>query len=228
MAHFDSLLRLDRRDLEFIWLLTAGWDQVGLRSTTPLSRRVFLVDTGADEDLILALRIGAAAAGFQVLDVPRSVLANPRSILERLAPVADCFAIADSTGAFQFLHEQDAVPVFTVEEQGGSPVKVLGHLYRWYMTVQPLRGLRVVWEGEPEPALRSWCEATAVVPLDVTHVGERDYVDAAAVAAVRAVGSEGTFRRLRDVPEHDVAASQPLGVRTLACTFAAVLEHSWQ
>jgi len=226
MAHFNSLLRLDRRDLEFIWLLTAGWDQVGLHSTTPLSRRLFLVDTGVDEDLVLAFRIGAAAAGFHVLDVPASILAAPASILERIGSVADGIALADRTGAFDFLHGQGAVPVVTVEEARGAPVHVLGHLYRWFVTGKPMRGLRVVWQDSPQPALRSWCEATAVVPLDVTHVGETDYVDGENLHAVRRAGQQGTFRRLRTVPDHDVTASQPLGVRTLACTFAALLEHA--
>lgn len=226
MAHVDSLLPFGRRDLEFIWLLTAGWDQVGLRSTTPLSRRIFLIDSGVDEDLVLALRIGAAAAGFQVLDVPASALRAPETILDRLGPVADLFAVADRSGAVDFLHDQEDVPVLSLEERGGAPVRVLGQLYRQYAAGRPLRGLRVVWDGEPEPALRSWCQATAVVPVEVTHVGAQDYVPPADLAAVRAAGQQGAFRRLRERPEFDLDARAPLGVRTLACTIAAVLEHT--
>lgn len=226
MAHFDSLLPLSRRDLEFIWLLTAGWDEVGLRPASLPTKRLFLLDTVGDPSQRLAVQLGANAAGYQVIDVPAALPAD--RILPVVGEVADVFAVADDGDRSDAILRQDQVPVVVVQRGGGGPLHVLGHLFRWYMAGHPLRGLRVVWEGAPTATLTSWCEATGAIPLQVTQVGERDHVDPALLARLAGEGQQGQFRRLRTVPVHDVEASEPLGVRTLACTIAAVLDHTQQ
>lgn len=224
MAPITSLLHVDRRDLEFLWLLTAGWEDANLRPARPADRRLFLVDTVGDPLQRLALQLGALAAGFQLLDVPDGLEAD--RILTEIGPVADAFALADDTGRFDALHEQDGVPVLTVSRGGGGALEVLAHLYRWYSAGRPLRGLRVVAHTDSPETLTAWCEATRQIPVQVTHVGERDVVSAALLEELRAGGQQGQFRRLRNVPAHDVDATVRPDLRTLACTVAAVLEFS--
>ncbi|MGM0384754.1 MAG: hypothetical protein ACQERF_02065, partial [Actinomycetota bacterium] len=124
------------------------------------------------------------------------------------------------------LYEQDKIPVLTVQRSGGGPLDVLAHLYRWYMAGQPLQGLRVIWQGPATATLTAWCEVTREVPLQVTHVGERDEVPPRLLQDLRQAGQRGEFRRLRTVPDHDVDATPRPDVRTLACTIAAVLEFT--
>lgn len=224
MAHVHSLLPLSRSDLEFIWLLTAGWDDADLRSTRSTTKRLFLLDTVGDPLDRLALQLGAQAAGFQLLDVPRDL--DAAGVLATIGPLADAIAVVDDSGRYDALYEQGDVPVLTVRRNGGGPLKVLAHLYRWYMAGQPLRGLRVVWRGRSEATLTAWCEATRQVPLQVTHVGERDLVSPALLEELRRGAQQGEFRRLRTAPDHDVDATPRADVRTLACTIAAVLEFT--
>lgn len=224
MAHVDSLLPLDRRDLEFIWLLTAGFDDANLRPSRPAVRRLFLIDTVGDPLQRLALRLGASAAGFELLDVPDSLDAD--AVLGTIGPVADAIALADDSGRFGVLYEQDELPVLTVQRAGGGPLEVLAHLYRWYMAGRPLQGLRVVWQGTSPATLQAWCEVTRQVPLQVTHVGARDEAPPGLLEDLREAGQRGEFRRLRTAPDHDVDATARPDLRTLACTIAAVLEFT--
>lgn len=224
MASLPSLLALDRRDLELIWLLMAGWDGANLRPRRFPTRRLFLVDTVGDAAQRLAVQLGAHAAGYQLIDVPAAVPA--REIIATVGDLADAFAVSDDGDRSAAILGQDDVPVLVVQRDGGGPLSVLGHLYRWYLVGHPLRGLRVVWEGPPTATLTAWAEATHTIPVQVTHVGERDHVDRALLSRLAADGQQGQFRRLRTAPAHDVLADEPLSVRILACTIAAVLDHS--
>jgi hypothetical protein len=155
--------------------------------------------------------------------VPRDL--DAAGVLATVGPLADAIAVVDDSGRYDALYEQGDVPVLTVRRNGGGPLEVLAHLYRWYMAGQPLRGCGSSGAAGPRPP-----SPPGARPPDRCRCRSHTWVSATSCLPHCSRNSAGCpageFRRLRTAPDHDVDATPRADVRTLACTIAAVLEFT--
>lgn len=224
-GHLRSLLSFDRTDLEFLLLLSSGWDQVDLRPRQLASRRVALIDLAGDPELTLATSIAAAAASVEVFPLPEPLAGDPGRGVQAVADVVDAVLLADPEGRLEAWYEQERLPVVNLVGPSGSPLDVIGHMHQRLRSGGRLRGTSVLWQGEPAPALTSWVEATGDLPIHVTQVGGGTSIPRAFLARLRSEGQAGRFERASSAPDPvHIDARAPLSIRTRACAIAAALE----
>nr|NLD40889.1 hypothetical protein [Actinomycetales bacterium] len=223
-VHLRSLLSLDRRDLEFLLLLTSGWDQIDLRPRQLAARRVGVMGIGSDPELALALRIAAHAASVQLIQLDPALTSDPQQDASTLGSLFDAVVLADPDGTREAWYEQDRVRVFNLGGPSGAPFEVIGHVHT-RLRHGALRGAHAVWQGEPGPALTSWVQLTGELAVRVTQVGGRRSVPHAILEQVRERGQAGSFEQVGELAQPaDIDARAKLDVRTRACVIAAAFE----
>lgn len=224
VGHLRSLLSFDRRDLEFLLLLTSGWDQIDLRPRQLAARRVGVIGLSGDPELALALRIASHAASVELIELDPALTADPRQDAAALGRLFDALVLADRSGTREAWYAQDHVPVFNLGGPSGAPLEVIGHIHA-RLRRGPLRGAHVVWKGDAGPALTSWVEATGDLAVHVTHVAGHSSVPEALLERVREGGQAGSFTRAAEPPRPaDIDANVVLDIRTRACLIAAAFE----
>lgn len=223
--HVRSLLSFDRTDLEFLLLLTAGWDQVNLRPRQLAAKRIGVINGSDDPQLAMALRIAAHAASVELFDLDPTFADRPAEAAASLGGLLDAVAIADAEGVYEAWYEQDAVSVINLGGPSGAPLDALGQLHTRLRHGGGISGTRVGWRGDLGPALTSWVELTGDMRIHVTQVGGTTTVTEKFLARLRDEGQAGSFERVEtaDGP-FDVDANITLDLRTRACVIAAAFE----
>lgn len=210
---------LDRRDFDLLWLLAAAWEQDGLKPTAPTGRAL-VIGEAPSPDHSLALEVAASVVGLALVHAP----STDAEQIDRYAPLAERAVCWDPEGRIHA--DRFRLPVVSLLAPGHDPVAVVAHLYRSSMAGHSLRGLRVLWDGEPGPALGSWIASTRSLPVSVTQVGGEAMITEEELGRLRDEGQAGEFRRISRRPaQFDVDAREDLDPVTRALATAALLRR---
>lgn len=212
MARIDSILSLDQRDIESLWLAMYG----RLSFTYPRPERcaqyLGLLE-GATAAEYLAIQQGVAALGGELV-LPPAHIRDGLLTLDQLGGVAGLI-VADPHTA------PPKSAALCLNSQRGRPLDVVAHLYDFFIRRGEVNGVRVACD---DSTVMTWFAATGELPISVVHSGMRE-LDPEFRATLAAEGQAGTYRHvLRADMRCDVDARRPPRHDVLAAAIAAALE----
>ena len=214
MARIDSILSLDRRDIEALWLAMYGY--LNFPAPAPARTRIYLgLLDGATAQEYLAIQDGVAAIGGELV-IP------PTHLREGLLESAELGSIGGIVVADPLAHPPIARSV-SLNSTEGAPLAVIAHLYPFFVNRGSVNGVRVLCD---DASVRTWFEATGELPISVIHSGH-DEIDPEFRAALHAEGQAGRYRKVtRSRPRCDIDTRTAPEHRYLAAAVSAALEFS--
>lgn len=121
----------------------------------------------------VAFELGVAALGGVGVEVPGRL--GERENVEDLSRYLDNWfdVIVARTASFELLTELAdgaAAPVVNARTRHNHPCEIVGDLAYALNAGKDLSSLKVVFVGEATNLFHSWCEAAAILPIDLTQV----------------------------------------------------------
>lgn len=213
MAQLNSILSLDRRDIESLWMMMYGGLNFGYPRPSSTSTYLGLLD-GATAGEYLAIQEGVASLGGELV-IP------PRHLQSGLLEVDDLGVIGGLIVADPRLEPPAHARSVCLNSREGKPLEVIAHLYPLFIERGRIDGVRVACD---DSTARTWLAATGDLPISVVHTGMAE-IDPAFRAALEAEGQAGTYRHvLRTEIRADLDARKPPRHAHLAAAITAALE----
>lgn len=213
MARVESILSLERRDIESLWLAMYGRLNFASPRQQHTSTYLGILD-GASAGEYLAIHEGVAAVGGHLL-VPPSRLSSEILRTKELGEFRGII-LADP--------DRDpprSTPSVSINSTQGRTLEIVAQLYQHFIDRGTIHGARVACD---DANAHSWFAATAELPINVIHNGTRD-IDSAFQAQLSAEGQAGSYRKvLRTDMRCDIDSRTPVPRAHLSAAVAAALE----
>ncbi len=211
MAQLDSILSLDRRDIESLWLTMYGLLNFPHPRPPLTTTYVGLLD-GATAGEYLAIQEGVAALGGELVLPPRHLHSGLLEV-DDLGTIGGLI-VADPA------YEPPRARCVCLNSTRGKPLEIIARLYPLFINRGRIDGVRVACG---DATARTWLEATGELPISVIHSGTIE-IDPTFREALAAEGQAGTYRHvLRTEVRADLDARRPPSHAHLAAAITAAL-----